>query len=432
MRNVIIFIFYIFLYIEALGQSNVLQIFDGKSYTPLPWSEIESISFDEESKTLIIGGSDKDISISVTESVGIPSGSSLSLINITTDEYLEEIPNKEEYKSANLDLMCYGEYEDVSGRVNIRGRGNSSWTFEKKPYRLKFDKKVSLCGLPRSKSYVLLANYTDCSLIQNALAFKIGELLELPYTHRCVPVDVVLNGIYKGSYLLTNKPGINAGSVDIDESASVMWEIDINYDEEKRFRSTLLNLPVMVADPELTEEEFSYWKEDFNKMESSVVNLDASDLVDMDVAARYLLVYEALKNDELGWPKSMKLFKTKGGKYIFGPIWDFDTSMGKEWGGECFTIEKAENKVWRNLLFSFLEEDPKFDSFLRAHWAKLRGALPELNDFIDDYTEKIYNSGKRNEKVWDNLEDFEGSVIKLKEWLRRRFEWLDRIYYMEK
>ena len=432
MRNLILIITLLLsINLRLYSQQEVLQIFDGKNYTPVPWSNIKEFGFDEEENVLNIKTDNIELKIKAEEQTLLPSGISIPHIEINTDEFLEEIPNKNDYKSGDFLLQGFGIYEDIEKRVDIRGRGNTSWGYDKKPYRLKFDKKVSLCGLPSAKSYVLLANYTDCSQLQNALAFKIGQMLDLPFTNKYVPVDVTLNGIYKGTYLLTNKPGINAGSVDIDEDNSIMWELDVNYDEELRFKSPILNLPVMVADPDLNENQFEYWKNDFIELEKEVVNLNASQLVDMDVAARYLLVYEILKNDELGWPKSIKLFKSKGGKYIFGPIWDFDLAMGKVWMGDSYTTDSIEDKVWKNLLFLYLVVDPSFIESINRAWGEIRQRLPEIMEFIEDYAVLIRNSAKRNQQLWSGLEDFESSIVNLNNWLTLRFEALDKFYYVE-
>lgn len=427
-RYFILLIFFSFVILSLFSQNEVLQLFDGKTYKPVLWDKVESIQYNEEGNILKINTEDEIINVDVKDGFSIPSGQSIPLIEIFTDEYLEEVPNKIDYKSGNFFISCFGAFDDHEQRVEIRGRGNSSWGFEKKPYRLKFDKKISLCGLPKAKSYVLLANYTDNSLIQNALAFKIGELLELPYTPVGIPVDLKLNGIYKGSYLLTNKPGINSGSVDIAEDKSVMWELDVTYDEDLKFKSPLLDLPVMVADPDLTETQFEYWKNDFIDMEKAVVNLNASEFIDIDLAARYLLVFEIMKNDEIGFPKSVKLFKSEGEKYIFGPIWDFDTAMGKVWNGPSYTTDNIEDRIWKNALFSWLEKDAFFIESINNHWSCFRTRLPELIDFVDKYYEEIKQSGIRNQQIWSGLEDFETCRINLVRWLTMRFAALDRIY----
>lgn len=425
----IVFIIFILSQITVFSQNNVLQIFDNYKYSPIDWSDIKEIRYNDIQNDLIIIREDYNSTIiSLSDSIIFQSGKTIPLIEIFTDEYLEEINSKTEYKKGHLRLNGFGEYLDEETDIEIRGRGNSSWTFEKKPYRLKFSKKISLCGLPPAKNFVLLANYMDCSLLQNVLAFKIGKILNLPYTNNAVPVDINFNGIYKGSYLLTNKPGINAGSVEIDENNSVMWELDTNYDESLKFMSPRLNLPVMVSDPDINDEEFEYWKNDFIEMERAVCQNKASNYIDMEIAAKYLLVYEIMKNDEIGFPKSVKLFKTKGNKYIFGPIWDFDVAMGKIWLGECYTTEKINNKVWKNALFGYLENDSTFQETLKENLMLIKYQLPELLTFIDDYSSKIRPSAIRNQKLYSDYEDFDQSIEKLKEWLILRFESLSSLY----
>ena len=192
------------------------------------------------------------------------------------------------------------------------------------------------------------------------VATKMAQILEIPYTNNVIPVDLTLNNFYRGTYLLTNKPGINAGSVDIDEKNSIMWELDTYFDEDYKFHSTYYNLPVMVADPDITDELFNEWKADFAEMEKAVYNVNSADYIDLDVYARYLLVYDLCQNVELQHPKSVKLYKTKGDgeKYIFGPIWDFDGAMGYWISGQMFDLALIKNRVTLHAFFQALEKDP--------------------------------------------------------------------------
>lgn len=425
---------YIFLIIAGLplslaAQSPVLQIFSERTYNPVLWENVENITLDLEEEHWNIKTTDGQLFTPELEDAPyIVSGEALPHIIITTDETLTEIPDKVNYKKADFSLEGFDEYEDISRRIDIRGRGNSSWGFPKKPYRVKFDKKVSLCGLPAAKNYVLLANYTDPSLLQFALATRIGDILELPYTNSVVPVDVTLNGVYKGSYMLTNKPGINAGSVDIDEDNSIMWELDIAYDGDLQFRSPLFDLPVMVADPDMDEETFEMWKQDFIDMEKGCYEGRPGDYFDLDIFARYLLVYEIMGVSEIGFPKSVKFFKTKGGKYIMGPIWDFDVAMGTVWDTqEHYTLDNINELVWTNWLFGYIEVDPEAIAARKKYWAQMKEKLPELLDYVDEYAESIRSSAIRNQTIWPDYDKFDASVSSLKNWLTLRFEALDKI-----
>lgn len=412
----------------ASGQNQVLQIFEEKKYTPVQWVDITEFELveAEDSLELNIKSANNSLTFSFTDSLLFQSGYSIPHIEITTDEALVEIPNKKDYKKATFTIAGFGNYDDVSTEVNIRGRGNTSWEFDKKPYRLKFDKKISLCGLPKAKSYVLLANYTDPSLMQFAIATKLAQMLGMPYTNHVVPVDITLNGIYKGSYLLTNKPGINSGSVDIDEDTSIMWELDTYFDEDYRFKSNIYNLPVMAVDPDLTDELFEKWKADFNAMERAVATNNAAEYVDLDVFARYLLVYQIMDNNEIGWPKSVKLYKEEGGKYIFGPIWDFDVACGYVWeSGESYSTDNIDKSVWVNSLFIALMQADEFKTAIKKHWQYIKEHRSELFEYIDSYAASIKNSAHRNQVLWPGSESWDDSIQKLKNFFEMRLNALD-------
>ena len=316
MRKRLFLILTIFLcYINNSFGYNVLQPIDiiGNNYSPLKWEEIDSIHLTSLGDKVNIelediNGSNYCFDL---DEYYIYSGKTVPLIVITTEELMEEIPDKINYQTANISISGFGDYKDFEGEVQIRGRGNTSWImFPKKPYRLKFEKKQELCGLKKAKSFVLTANWTDVSLMQNPIASFIGKMLDLPFTHTMIPVDVIFNGSYRGSYLLTNKPGINSGSVDIDEDTSVMWELDNSYDEDMKFKSPIYNLPVMLSDPDMDEERFEYWKQDFIEMERAVSEGNIEDWIDLEIYAKYRIIYDIMYNKEIGHPKSVKIYKT--------------------------------------------------------------------------------------------------------------------------
>lgn len=422
---------------EFLARETVFQPIDtsGKIYSPESWNEIDSIHlYHDESEALIMDlATEKGLNLSYDlSSYHIFNGQAVPLVVITTEEELEQIPDKINYKKANIEIKGFGVYDDFSNEVSIRGRGNSSWTLsDKKPYRLKFDKKVSLCGLNKAKSFVLTANWTDESLMQNSIASFIGKMFNIPYTHTYIPVDVILNGVYRGSYLLTNKPGINAGSVDIDEDNSVMWELDINFDEDLKFISDTFEMPVMLADPDLDETHFELWKEDYNEMEKGVNEGRASEYIDLDEYVRYRMIYYLFRVNDIGFPKSLKLYKTKGGKYNFGPIWDFDVAMGFNWD-DRYSLYLASSYFWESALMVAIDKDPMVQELIRKYLVEFFERENEVWDFIDDYANTIELSALRNNIAWSyKNEDWQESVSKMKLWLQHRFQFIKEKYEIQ-
>ena len=354
----------------------------------------------------------------------------------TTDPSIAEIPSKDYYLEGTLAVNGRGGYEDYTGKTEVKGRGNSTWGYPKKPYRLKLNKKAEICGLGKAKNYVLLANHLDPTLMLNSVAFKIGRLLELPFTNHAIPVDVVLNGIYKGSYLLTEQIEVKENRVDLDENNSVMWELDSYWDDEPKFKSTAFNLPVMVKDPDLTTEQFEYWKKDFNAFTTQFAKepLEGNsyvDMIDIESVAKFLITFNLVHNMEINHPKSVFLHKERNGKYVMGPIWDFDWAYDYEGTSNHFgryntpLFSSSMNGVGTAFFQRFLQ-DSRVKTIYKRTWQDFKNnKLDALLQYVDDYAVMLKPSVERNSELWENTRSFDTKVKELKTWLRNRADYID-------
>ena len=354
----------------------------------------------------------------------------------TTDPSIVEIPSKDYYLEGTLAVNGRGGYEDYTGKTEVKGRGNSTWGYPKKPYRLKLNKKAEICGLGKAKNYVLLANHLDPTLMLNSVAFKIGRLLELPFTNHAIPVDVVLNGIYKGSYLLTEQIEVKENRVDLDENNSVMWELDSYWDDEPKFKSTAFNLPVMVKDPDLTTEQFEYWKKDFNAFTTQFAKepLEGNsyvDMIDIESVAKFLITFNLVHNMEINHPKSVFLHKEGNGKYVMGPIWDFDWAYDYEGTSNHFgryntpLFSSSMNGVGTAFFQRFLQ-DSRVKAIYKRTWQDFKNnKLDALLQYVDDYAVMLKPSVERNSELWENTRSFDTKVKELKTWLKNRADYID-------
>ena len=353
----------------------------------------------------------------------------VSLLVITTDDSsISEIQSKDSYESGTLTVNGKSTYESCIVKTEIKGRGNSTWGYPKKPYRLKLNKKAEICGLGKAKNYVLLANHLDPTLMLNSVAFKIGRLLELPFTNHAIPVDVVLNGIYKGSYLLTEQ-------IEVKEN-SVMWELDSYWDDEPKFKSTAFNLPVMVKDPDLTTEQFEYWKKDFNAFTTQFAKepLEGNsyvDMIDIESVAKFLITFNLVHNMEINHPKSVFLHKEGNGKYVMGPIWDFDWAYDYEGTSNHFgryntpLFSSSMNGVGTAFFQRFLQ-DSRVKAIYKRTWQDFKNnKLDALLQYVDDYAVMLKPSVERNSELWENTRSFDTKVKELKTWLRNRADYID-------
>lgn len=361
----------------------------------------------------------------------------IPLLIITTDDSsISEIPSKDTYQNGTLTVNGKSAYESCTVKTQIKGRGNSTWGYPKKPYRLKLDKKTEVCGFGKAKNYVLLANHLDPTLMLNSVAFKIGRLLELPFTNHAIPVDVVLNGKYKGSYLLTEQIEVKENRVDLDENNSVMWELDSYFDDEPKFKSTAFNLPVMVKDPDLTTEQFEYWKNDFNTFATQFAKepLEGNtyvDLIDIESVAKYLITFNLVHNMEINHPKSIFLHKEGTGKYVMGPIWDFDWAYDYEGTNKHFgryntpLFSSSMGGVGTKFFERFLK-DSRVKAIYKKTWQDFKNnKLDALLQYVDDYAAMLKPSVERNSALWDNTKSFNTKVGELRNWLKNRANYID-------
>ena len=366
----------------------------------------------------------------------------IAALYITTENYVTEITSKTEYVKANLKIDGKGFYMDYEGETSIRGRGNTTWGYSKKPYRLKLSSKSALLDMKPAKNFVLLAGYLDGTLMVDAIGYKIAELAGLPYANTARPVDVYLNNIYKGIYIMTEQIEMHESRVNLDKDNSIIWELDSYMDSPPyQFYSSPLNLPVMVKDMEPEDDEnFEYWKNDlteflteFNK--SPIVNSNYRDYLDLESAVSYFITYNLTRNQELNHPKSTYMYKTKGGKYIMGPVWDFDWAFGYS-GSGFIRFQKMTTSVFdwnegdkpgRRFFKRFLE-DPEFVELYKKRWEqfKSKGKFDELMDYISHYEDLISKSIDKNTAKWSQTRNYSSQINDLRNWLRGRSDYMDK------
>ena len=141
--------------------------------------------------------------------------SKLPVVYISTEDG-KEISSKTEYKKAVMDIQNNTSVTEpmYSGDISIKGRGNSTWLYPKKPYKIKLDKKADLFSMGKSKSWVLLANYMDECGLRNDTAFALAKQAGV-LSMDSVFVDVVINSEYAGCYQLCEQIMLDKNRVDI-------------------------------------------------------------------------------------------------------------------------------------------------------------------------------------------------------------------------
>ncbi len=369
--------------------------------------------------------------------VSIAWDNKLPQVNITTDGRVA-INSKTNFSPTNITIEGQSKYLDYTGRAQIRGRGNSTWTFPKKSYKFKLDEDAEILGLKAEKDWVLLANYLDATHLLNAVGMKIGQLLKMPYTNTIIPVELTLNGEFLGTYMLTEQIEVKKNRVDVGKDG-LLLSLDTNFDEPYQFQSASYRLPVTIKYPkEIDASKKNEIKQEFEALEALIAdanfpNNDYLDYFDKTAFVQYLIVYMLTGNEEINHPKSTYIHKTNGGKYTMGPIWDFDWAFAYEGSLEHFSSVDRP-LFWTppakgTKFFSKLLADPAIKALLKTEWATFQAnQLPELLTYIDEYAFIIRGARTRDFGKWARGKNsYDVEVSNLKNWLSNRGRWMNGV-----
>ena len=362
------------------------------------------------------------------------------------------ILNKEDYVDAEIIIDGAGVFPSMTDSVQIRGRGNDAWSTEpnaKNPYRLKFAEKVKPFGLTKGKNWVLLSNTRKGSMLTNAFGMKATSLIETVAPNHIIPVDLYLNGRYKGSYNFTEKVGLSNNSVDLDdETIAALLELDLYYDEidGQKFESTPYNLPVNIKHPDFGDDEtvltLDMIQERFNSFVSDVYNGDDfSEHVDIDQLARYLMVSEFICNIEMFHPKSVFCYYENllddSSKLVFGPLWDLDWAFGYYRARP----ENYFNYFTTSDYYTIYSDLEQYDFFVALRngagvsrrlyelWKEFYGEkLDELCEFCQDYYKYARPSLDKNRSLHADDTDYAAQTALAIKWFRQRADYIfDRL-----
>lgn len=358
----------------------------------------------------------------------------------------QTVTSKVEYLKATFSIAGHGVYDDFPAHdVWIKGRGNTSWGWPKKPYRLRFDDKVKPFGLTAGRSWVLLSNYQKGSLFANALAIKSGQLAEVAGCNHIVPVELYVNKTYQGSYMFTEKVGFGNNSLDGDETTDCLLELSREFDEPYRFRSEPYLLPVNIKEPDMSEwasttrnKRIELIQDDFNRLAQAIARQsdEVGELLDLDACARFLLVNDLNNNVEINHPKSTFLFKEdiegEGSKYVFGPIWDFDWSYGFSRTNTYFDTDQQSD--WLRPLDGSVGDlffgDLMGLGMVKRQYYKVwmdylnEGCIDELKAFVQDYYDFVRLSFEHDIERWGQTVSYSDLVKKAQRWLDVRADYI--------
>lgn len=361
----------------------------------------------------------------------MPYSRTLPVLFINTEDSCA-IESKEEYVNAEwwLDNEGIEGFESIGSKsapqnMQIKGRGNSTWSnLEKKPYRLKFDKKQAVLGMPSNRHWVLMANAQYwMGQLNDALPFEIGRRMGMAWNPRMQPVEVVLNGDYIGMYFMLEKIRVDKDRVNIKEqydyetdperiTGGWLLEID-NYIEPGNITFIEGNgMPFWVTphSPEYLSPEQREYITDFLKAADEAIycsdksSTEWEKYIDIDALAIFYIVQEVIDNPE-AFSGSCYMHKQRGDstKLVFGPLWDCGSSYYR-WGStyefDEFIYENLPSYC-RSRWIREIAKFPHFQERVKYHWKRFyEEVYPTMDTFMEEFTARIEVAGNYDHKRW--------------------------------
>ena len=364
------------------------------------------------------------------EIVSAPAGSWGSTINA------EKVPGRLVFYENidGVDSVIYdsGDYEkDVSG-MTIRVRGNSSARPDRKPYKIKLQKKRDLLfrgvdSVYKDKEWLLLRDEN----MYTSTAFFISKMVDMIWVPGHRYVNLVINDVYHGMCLLTESVKRNPDCrLNVDKNSGFIFECDIYWWNEPvyvySYDNPNYNYTFKYPDEDdITEEQLAYMQSVVYAFERSLTSNNYPDLIDVQSFAKWCLVHDIMGiKDGGGCNRFYTKYDTTAESKIYMPLaWDFDMAerTPKAWS-RCHTVYMKD--LFNNSNKAFVHE------FIRA-WCMIRdNFIDEVMNHYDNLVDSDLGQALDNcfylyDVIWNDDLWFEYLALWRHQWLQERYAWLD-------
>ena len=333
-----------------------------------------------------------------------------------------------------IDSVLYdsGDYEkDVSG-LKIKIRGNTSARADKKPYKIKLEKKKDLLfrgndSIYKDKEWLLLND----DFLLTTTAFRVSRMVGMIWVPGCQYVNVIINGRYRGIYLLCESVKRNPDCrLNVDKNSGFIFECDLYWWNEDVYVSSnqapSYNYTFKYPDQdEITVEQLAYMQALVNAFEATLVTSNYPNMIDVTSFASWCLVHDIMGTKDGGGCNRFytKYDTTEQSKIVMPLAWDFDLSerSGEDWS-RCHNKYMAQ--LFSNSNRAFVGE------FVRL-WCRIRDDFKnnitrELNVFLNSKEGRAVESSFPLDNItWDRNRRFDPFVSGHILWFWTRYDWLD-------
>jgi hypothetical protein len=353
---------------------------------------------------------------------------------------------------------------NYNGRIEIEIRGSSSQFLSKKQYSLTTllsdntsKNNVSLLGMPEENDWVLNGLAFDASYIRDYLSYTLSRNIG-NYAPRTKYCEVIINGDYRGLYLLQEKIKADDNRVDIvkiatkdntlpDLSGGYITKADkfTGEDPAAWTVSSYLGsndvsfIHEMPKPSAITATQNNYIKSRFEKLQSTVSNSSITEgfpsVIDIPSFIDFMLINELAANVD-AYQFSTYFHKDKNGKLRAGPLWDLNLTYGNDlffWGLDrsktyLWQFDNGDNvgaRFWKDLF-----NNSVYKCYLSKRWNQLtkNGAqlhLASIETLIDETVENISEAIVREQEKWPTGSDHSSDISGIKTFLADRITWMN-------
>jgi len=426
--------------------------------------------------------------LNINESIGLnpPDSTNIPLVIINTNNQIIVDEPKINVDFKIIDNYPQGlNYPNDSGNVyqgiaGIEIRGSYSATLPQKPFGIETrdiqgnNNNVPLFGMPQENDWILIANYNDKTFLRNVLAFDLFEKMG-HYAPRTKLCEVVINDIYNGIYVFTEKIKRDNGRVDIPkldlddnagDSLTGGYIFRVDYWNGNNSWVSNYNNPNFPNDDvryvynypdydEISIQQKNYIQTLVGDFEDALWGSDFDDpvfgyrpFINTRSFIDYFIVNEFARNVD-GFKKSRNFHKDKSSKdslIYAGPVWDFDwaykdhsSSMlnGAGWRHDYSGPTDVKPPGW----YIKLIQDSTFANELNCRYFNLRNSILDTSNlfhFIDSLENILNDAQERHYTRWPILganvgtpeigfqpTTYYGEIVKFKNWISERLIWLD-------
>ena len=381
---------------------------------------------------------------SLTAEAAECSGLPLVFVN-NTDR--KPVVSKDTWLEGTSYAIVYSDGTVLDSPGKIKGRGNVTWKYAKKPYAVKFEKKQKPFGFPTNKSWVLLAESCDPSLLRTAYMCAISKAADIEWTINYQYVNLFLNGEYMGVYVFTDKVEKSENRINIKKDGFII-EDDNYYQNEILYFVTYKGLgrPYTFKYPDddkdivKGDENYLFIESFMNQLESSLkVLLDTHgdtgymDKLDITSFAKIHIANQVFMNFD---PNRYYVLPSRQSKLKMMPMWDSEWSMGSwntSWKGNPYPIEK--NTYWENMhYFKYLMKSPTFKEAVKTEWAKFYSKVQQVKDEVESVRQVIAKAQVANHKKWPStgrpmnykVKSWEEEVERVNTFFDTRVTWMNK------